>query len=113
MSCGCKNTEIKTKDPVVREKSKFDWRVDGNTLAKWATFVVLTVLSPLMIPFFVVALYFAIIKNKKLDVMQTMRVLLRTAIDMKNEKEDALEELDLDSADVLENIVEAVVEENV
>jgi len=116
MSCGCKNKELKTKDPVVRGESKFDWKVDGNTVAKWATFIVMTVLSPLMIPFIIVALYFAIIKNQKLDVIQTFRVLLRTAVNMRNEKVDAqeeLEELELDSAEVFEHIVEEVVENNV
>tara|TARA_R110000868_G_scaffold176916_2_gene414921 strand:+ start:24406 stop:24747 length:342 start_codon:yes stop_codon:yes gene_type:complete len=113
MGCGCKNNGLKTKDPVVRENSKFDWSVDGNVVAKWTTFVVLSILSPLMIPFIIVAMYFAIIKNKRLDVLQTLRILLRTAIDMRNKKQDALEELDLDNAKVFENIVESVVKENV
>jgi len=112
MSCGCKSN-VKTKEPEVRVNKGFEWKFDGNTAAKWATFVLFSVLSPLMLPFIVVALYYAIIKNKKLDVMQTFRVLLRTAINMRNKEQDALEELDLDSAEVLEKVVESVVQENV
>jgi len=111
MGCECKSN-IKTKDPIVRNKKEFDWSVNGNTVAKWGLFLTITILSPLMLPFIAVALYFAIIKNQKLDVMMTLRVLLRTAIDMRNKKEDELEALDLDSAEVLETIVETVVEEH-
>ena len=112
MGCNCKSSS-KTVEPTVREKKGITWGIDGNTVAKWFMFITMSILSPLMLPFFIVAMYYAIIKNKRLEVIPTLRILLRSAIDQHNKKTDELEELDLDSAEVLEKVVEDVIEKNV